>query len=537
MSTSPIYFIGKGAEDSTEASMNSLGGKAFNLMRLANMGLSVPPAFVLGTEVCRSYFEEDERLPENFHTWLQVGLDWLHRTTGNRFGGPRRPLILSLRSGAPVSMPGMMETILNIGTNDATVQHLIGSTGNPRLAWDSYRRLIQQFAEVVYGAPAAPFQQVVEKYVQKEALLGPEELDTEALRVITHEFLDIFRSLTGRPFSQDPLEQLSLAAEAVLRSWGSSKAVEYRRQNKIDPKLGTAVIAQAMVFGNAGGRSGAGVGFTRNPSSGHDELYLDFLFNAQGEDVVSGRFAVSDSDGLAQMLPSVHEELERMRPILEKEFENVQDFEFTVQDGKLFFLQCREAKRTPWAALQFAVDFVEKGLIPPDEGLKQLNSYDLSRIERIRLIPNEDTVPIASAIPASIGVAVGTIAFDPTRAKQMSEAGQSVILVRENIETDDIDGIAKSDGILTATGARTSHAAVVARQLSKVCLVGCTALRTQPETRRCEIAGRSFTEGDYLSLDGDSGEIYPGQLEIWREKPNELLDQVESWREMSTSFE
>jgi pyruvate,orthophosphate dikinase len=523
-----IYFIGGGAAAAPGAAAARLGHKAYNLLRMAALGLPVPPAFAIDTSLCRAFFAADGRMPPAGTEFLAAGIHWLEGATGATFGGARQPLLVSVRSGAAVSMPGMMDTVLNVGLTDATVQSLIRATGNPRLAWDSYRRLIQSYAEVVRGCPPEPFTRAVERFVASGSWNGPEEFDTGTLKALADEFLDLVHPLTGSPFPQDPRVQLAEAVEAVLRSWNSPRAVAYRRLHRLPEDAGTAVTVQAMVFGNAGGTSGAGVGFTRNPATGVDELYVDYLPGTQGEDVVSGRFAVRDARYLALVLPKVHAELARIKPILEREFKDIQDFEFTVQEGGLYLLQTRSGKRTPWAAVRIAVDLVNEGLIDPATALERLAEIDLAAVSRVRLDAAGE--PIARGIPASTGVAVGRAAFNPRQARTMARNGDAAILIRGGTQAADIEGIAAAEGILTAQGCRTSHAAVVARQLGKVCVVGCEGLRIDDNEKTCTIGGQAFVPGDLLAIDGDTGAVFAGQVAVRRERPEAALARISAWR-------
>lgn len=525
-----LFFILPNRIASSLPRIEEIGSKAHGLMRLARLGLPVPPAFVLGTALCRDYFARDSKLREDTRELLAQGLARLEEATTCHFGGARRPLLVSVRSGAPVSMPGMMETVLNIGLSEQSVHGLIRATGNPRQAWDCYRRLVRDFSEVVYGAEVGPFDQLVERSCSDEKLAHAGDLDSLALGRIVQESLEVALALTGQPFPQDPMEQLLAAVEAVFRSWQSDKAKAYRRINGIDDGLCTAATVQAMVFGNAGGTSGAGVGFTRDPATGDNQLYLDFLFNAQGEDIVSGRRLVHESDELPRRLPAVSAALVRMKAMLEAEFRDMQDFEFTVENGRLFLLQTRNGKRTPWAALRMAIDMVRQNLIDPKEALHRLDGLALDRLERVRLANGAGAQAVASATPASVGVAIGAVAFDPSRAVALAAEGRPVILVRDEISTADIDGIAAAAGVLTAVGGRTSHAAVVARQLGKVCLVGCQDLRIDANAKTCMIGERHFREGDALTLDGDTGRIYAGSLPVMRERPVAELAELARWR-------
>jgi pyruvate,orthophosphate dikinase len=527
----------RGAESAGAAgatpSAATMGAKAYGLLRLAQLGLSVPPAFVLGTAVCREYFAGGGRLPDITRELLTRGLSRLEAATGRGFGDTRRPLLVSVRSGAAISMPGMLQTILNIGLCEHTLGGLLRASGNPHQVRDCYRRLIRDFAEVAHGADAARFDALAARHCTEQGLAGASELDSAALGQIAEESLELTLALTGQPFPQDPMQQLLRAVEAVFRSWNDEKARQYRHANGIDDAMGTAVTVQAMVFGNSGGSSGAGVGFTRDPATGENRPYIDFLFNAQGEDVVSGRHAGHETVSLSQRLPLVAAELARMQGVLEGEFHDMQDFEFTVETGRLYLLQTRAGKRTPWAALRIAVDMVNEKLISPDEALTRLDGVPLEALERARLSDPLGVLPLATATPAGIGVASGTIVFDPARVAGFAAGGKSVILVRPDISTADIAGIAAAQGILTAAGSRTSHAAVVARQLGKVCLVNCSMLRVLPNESSCMIGDTRLREGDALTLDGDTGRIYPGLLPVVRERPTAALAEVAAWRSRS----
>ncbi len=499
------------------------GNKAWNLMLMAQAGLPVPPAFVLPTSWCQP--EQRPLLTET----LDAGITALETATGLGFGATRRPLLLSVRSGAAVSMPGMMETVLDVGLNLETVQGLIRLTGNPRLAWDSFRRLVQGYAEVVADLPTAPFDALVAAAMLRADADTERELDHRDLRALTMALLECYRTLTGKAFPTDPREQLRAAAEAVFRSWNAPKATSYRRMNNISDDAGTAVTVQTMVFGNAGGASGAGVGFTRNPATGARELYFDFQFNGQGEDVVAGRQKLHDNDRLRVVLPTVWAKLNDICHALEALFGDAQDFEFTVQSGALFLLQSRRAKRTDWAALAIAVDMVSEGLLTQADGLARLDGIDLKTVVRTSFAPPVSAV-LAVAQVASIGVASGAIALDPDAVKRLAAAGTPAILVRRETVTSDIEGMALAAGILTASGGRTSHAAVVARQLGKVCLVACPDLEIDMDHRQCRIGGTVLHENDFLSLDGNTGSVHAGRLGLVTERPERALKVIAGWR-------
>ena len=525
-----VYLIGPGAALAAGASPDEMGFKAYNLARMAAVGMPVPAAFVLSTAFCQDYYAAKGALPEGFRDLLRGNLRELERISGLSFGGERRPLLVSVRSGAAVSMPGMLDTVLNVGLNDVTVAGLVRMTGNPRLAWDSYRRLIQSYAEVVHGAKPDAFDEARVRSLKAACLPGSNELDFIALRELAGEYLDIYRELTGESFPQSPQDQLTAAAEAVFRSWSGKKALEYRRIHRLRGVSGTAVCVQTMVFGNSGGTSGSGVAFTRDPATGENTLYMDFLFNAQGDDVVSGRNELGDRGQIGALLPEVTQQIEALRARLEIEFGDLQEFEFTVQNGQLYMLQTRSGKRTPLAALRIAVEMVAEGLLEPAAAMERLKGCKLQSIQTEAIRPKDGQAPLARAIPAGVGVAVGEIALDSETARRRAAAKKAVILVREDISTDDVAGIAGAEGILTARGGRTAHAAVVARQMGKVCLVGCRELSIDLAKRSCTIGGKPLREGQVIALDGGAGGVYAGAVDIVRAKPERELAAVASWR-------
>ncbi len=524
-----VYLIGcSGAAASAgQASPQTMGSKAWNLLRMVQMSLPVPPAFVLGTHYC---VDRAARERASSPALWSVGLRALERATGLALGAASRPLLLSVRSGAPVSMPGMMETILNIGLCDATAGGFLRQTGNPRLVWDAYRRLVAMYGEVVAGLPGQIFDEA------STALAGSRderELDFAELRELTHRFLEVYARAAGRPFPQEPGVQLAGAIEAVLASWRSPKACEYRRLNGIPDTLGTAVTVQSMVFGNMGGQSGAGVGFTRDPATGEALLWVDFLFNAQGEDVVSGRRIAHGHDKLAAVLPGVWQALQDAVRQLERAFADMQDFEFTVQDGRLFLLQTRVGKRTPYAAARIALDMFDEGLIGADLARERTAGLDREALALPRIVASSGAPlePLARAASASNGVAVGEIALDEARAVARRAAGVPFVLVRGDAETSDIAALESAAGLLTQRGARTSHAAVVARQLGKVCLVGCAELQIDDAARTIKLGETTLREGELLTLDGNEGVVYAGAIQTKVEYPRELLARLESLRQ------
>jgi pyruvate,orthophosphate dikinase len=507
----------------------TVGSKAHNLMRLARCGLPVPPGFVLGTDLTQAYLARGSAALDGLEAVLEQELEHLAEATGRRFGDAKRPLLVSVRSGAPVSMPGMMETILDVGLTETTLRGLIRLTGNPRLALDCRRRLIEQFAEVVHGASPQPFEKLLAEKLAKDSFSRCDELDSEALRELVDAFGECFTAITAQEFPTDPMVQLKASVEAVLKSWMSERARSYRALNGLSDAMGTAVTVQMMVFGNAGPASGSGVGFTRSPADGSDELYVDFLANAPGEDVVAGRRAALGTAALERRAPEAYRQLQSFKGRLEQEFGDMQDFEFTVEQGRLYMLQTRTGKRTPLAALRIAHDLVRQGLISPADGIERLQGIDLDAIAVCELAPPKDAKPMARAVAASTGVAVGAVVLDPARIADLKRSGKAIVLLRQSAETADVAALAEVEALVTAVGARTSHAAVVARQMGKVCLVGCRELAIDAGLRSACFGDVPVREGDVISVDGASGAIYLGELPVRRDKPAELLAAVRGW--------
>lgn len=520
-----LYLIASGnTPPHHKPTRDNMGSKAFNLLRMADIGLPVPPALVIGTHYTKS---PDECMLPVF----TVGLPALQEAAGLVIGDPRKPLIVSVRSGAPVSMPGMMETLLNIGLCDQTIAGLLRQTGNPRLVWDAYRRLIASYGEVVAGLPACVFEDEIERATE-----GRDErlLDFKEMRDLTHQFLSIYQLHAGGAFPQDVNEQLSGAIRAVFASWHAKKAQEYRKLKQIDPAMGTAVTIQCMVFGNSGGHAGAGVGFTRDPMTGERQLWLDFLANAQGEDVVSGRRNAHGHQVLANVAPDAWRKLQESAQALEREFTDMQDFEFTVQDGLLHMLQTRSGKRTPLASARIALDLMDEGLIDATTALERTAELREEDLGTLRLAsrgkPDAAVEPLGQAIPASSGVVSGEIALDGERMAARAGAGASIVLVRQDAQTSDIAALELALGLLTQRGARTAHAAVVARQLGKVCLVGCESLRIDLSARTLQIGKTVLHEGDVITLDGNDGAIYPGAVAAVMVPDKALLKRLQALR-------
>lgn len=524
-----FYLVAAGASADAhrhKASRDSMGSKAFNLLRMADVGLPVPPALVIGTHYVTC---PDECMLPVF----AVGLPALEQASGLTFGDERRPLIVSVRSGAPVSMPGMMETLLNIGLCDQTVPGLLRRTGNPRLVWDAYRRLIAGFGEVVAGLPAALFDEQIERVAQGR---DERQLDFHELRDLTRRFLSLYQEQAGYAFPQDGRLQLSLAIRAIFASWNSPKAQTYRRLHQIDPAIGTAVTIQAMVFGNSGTHSGAGVGFTRDPTTGDKCLWVDYLANAQGEDVVSGRRKAHGHEALAALAPQAWRRLEEATQALELEFLDMQDFEFTVQDGVLYLLQARSGKRTPLAAARIALDLLDEQVIDAATAMERTHALPEDALATLRLTTPAGSAsaiaPLARAVPACSGVVAGELALDGERVSARAAAGAATVLVRQDAETGDIAALELARGLLTQRGARTAHAAVVARQLGKVCLVGCDGLKIDLVARTVRLGDLTLREGDLITLDGNDGAVYAGALDSVRVPDEALLARLRALRAM-----
>jgi pyruvate,orthophosphate dikinase len=531
-STDDLLYI-SGSASSPLITSALAGSKAAKLWLMAKLGLDVPPAFVLPTTLCAGVNARDGKALEALETGLAKGMAWLEKRCGRRFGDSRAPLLVSVRSGAPLSMPGMLKTVLDIGLNEESVHGLIRLSGNPRLAFDSYRRLIQSYAEVVGQKPSTPFDRSLASMVARERAESEAELDSEALERLSTEYHALAIQEGCAP-PEDPREQLLQAARAVFQSWLSARAVEYRRLNRLEDLPGTSVTVQAMVFGNSGARSGSGVVFSRNPATGDNELYLDFLIDAQGEDVVSGRRTPIDAQLLQARLPHVARQLVDGVRRIEGECRDAQDVEFVVEDGHLYFLQTRTAKRTPLAALRIAVAMAHEGLIGEPTALARVAELDPSALAMSHFA--EPAPTLATAISAGPGVASGRAVFDSQRATELAKAGEPVILVRPDTSTEDIAGLAAAIGILTSVGGRTAHAAVVARQLGKICLVGCHDLAIDELHRKASIGDTCIAEGDWLSLDGDAGLVTLGKRSIVSQLPSELSE-IEIWRRRTAQGE
>jgi pyruvate,orthophosphate dikinase len=511
-----VYSFGGGTAEGDGKMRDVLGGKGAGLAEMSKAGVPVPPGFTISTEVCSLFFENGNRIPSGVDEQIQAGLEKLQHQMGKKLGGLDDPLLLSVRSGAKFSMPGMMNTILNLGLNDDTTEGLARKTGNPRFAYDCYRRFIQMFGEVALHIDMAKFDHIFDSRKAKVKAKLDTDLSAEDLKAIIGDYKKLVKKETGKDFPQNAFEQLSLARDAVFNSWNTPKAIYYRRMEKIPDSIGTAANVQAMVFGNMGNHSATGVGFTRNPSTGEKVFYGEFLVNAQGEDVVAGIRTPQPIAELEQVMPEAYGQLREITSNLERHYRDVQDFEFTIEEGKLYMLQTRNGKRTGPAAVRIAVDMVEEGLISKREAILRVGPNQLDQLLHPVLDPGtrKGLQRIASGLPASPGAAVGRAAFSSEDAVHLAAKGP-VILVRKETTPDDIHGMDVSKGILTAVGGLTSHAAVVARGMGRPCVVGASSVAVDEARKQATILfeGKKLIlkEGDWISLDGTLGEVYLGQ--------------------------
>ena len=509
--TRSVYFFGNGKADGTRDMKQTLGGKGANLAEMTNLGVPVPPGFTIAASRCIDYLERGA-IPDELRAEVAEALARLEETSGKRFGEPERPLLVSVRSGAAVSMPGMMETILNLGLNDSTVEGLARASDNPRFAYDSYRRFLQMYADVVLDVPSTRFEQLLGAKRLTAGVATDAELSADALQALVGEYKAVIRHATGADFPMDPHVQLWGAIEAVWRSWTLRKAVDYRKVNGIPHTLGTGVNIVSMVFGNMGDDSGTGVAFTRDPSTGERRFYGEFLVNAQGEDVVAGIRTPLHIDEMATHLPGAYAQLLETQDRLERHFADMQDIEFTVERGTLYLLQTRTGKRTTAAALRIAIDMVNEGLIGQEEAVRRLQPNQLDQLLHRVISPTVRAMPFAVGLPASPGAASGVAVFDPDAAEARAARGEHVILVREETTPEDFHGIVAARAVLTARGGMTSHAAVVARGMGKCAIVGCTAIHVSHEGRHLVAGDVTIREGDWITLDGATGRVFVGDL-------------------------
>lgn len=522
-----VYLFREGNADMR----NLLGGKGANLAEMTNLGLPIPPGFTVTTEACTDYYNHGRSISEEIQIQIFDALALLEEKLGKKFGDTENPLLVSVRSGARASMPGMMDTILNLGLTDISVEGFAKRTGNPRFAYDSYRRFIQMFSDVVMEVPKSLFERVIDEIKEDRKVHFDTELTAEDLKEVIRRFKEIYKEKMGEEFPQEPRVQLMEAVKAVFRSWDNERAIVYRRMNDIPGDWGTAVNVQSMVFGNMGNTSGTGVAFTRNPSTGAKGIYGEYLINAQGEDVVAGIRTPQPITRLEEDLPECYEEFLKIANRLEEHYRDMQDMEFTIEDGKLYFLQTRNGKRTAQAALQIACDLVDEGMITPQEAVSRIEAKSLDQLLHPAFDPDalkKGTV-MGQALPASPGAAAGKIYFNAEEAKEAHETGERVILVRLETSPEDIEGMHAAEGILTVRGGMTSHAAVVARGMGTACISGCGDIVIDEKKKQFTLGGKTYFEGDYISLDGSTGKIYDGDIQTQEASISGNFGRIMSW--------
>lgn len=507
-----VYFFGKGNAEGNAKMRDLLGGKGANLAEMNLLGIPVPPGFTLSTQACAFFYESGQKWPGGLEEEIQANLARLEEAMGLRFGDRNNPLLVSVRSGAAVSMPGMMDTVLNLGLNSEVVQGLIVKTENERFSWDAYRRFIQMFGNVVMGVNPSVFEHILEKKKKQVHVEQDTQLQANDLKDVVRQYKNAYQQETGEEFPQDPQEQLRKAINAVFKSWNNPRAIKYRDLNDIRSLLGTAVNVQAMVFGNMGETSGTGVCFTRDPSTGENKFYGEFLVNAQGEDVVAGIRTPEPLDQLKVKMSEIYKQLVKLREKLERHYRDMQDIEFTIQEGKLFLLQTRNGKRTAQAAARIAVELVREKLITNDEAILRLEAKQLDQLLHPTFDPCEKKEEMTRGLPASPGAATGRVVFNADDAEAEAKKGEAVILVRIETSPEDIGGMHAAQGILTARGGMTSHAAVVARGMGKCCVAGAGDLQINYSAKEFRVKGQVIREGDFISLDGSLGAVYKGKV-------------------------
>ncbi|HEY3012457.1 MAG TPA: pyruvate, phosphate dikinase [Gemmatimonadales bacterium] len=523
-----VYSFGQGRADGTAAMKEILGGKGAGLAEMTTLGIPVPPGFTIASNLCIHYLE-NHQFPKRLQAQVENALQRLEAATGKHLGDGDNPLLVSVRSGAAVSMPGMMETILNLGLNDVTVEGLTRQSGNPRFAWDSYRRFVQMYGSVVFELSKKPFEQILDEHKQRCRIERDIDLPVEEMQAIVRRFKQHVRAESGREFPAEPLDQLWGAIAAVFESWNTRRAIDYRKLHDIPDSMGTAVNVVAMVFGNLGEDSGTGVAFSRDPSTGEQSLYGEYLLNAQGEDVVSGSRTPLPISKLKDQLPHAYQELERVGRTLERHFRDVQDMEFTIERGNLYMLQTRRAQRSGHAAVRIACDMVDEGLISEQEAVARIPPNDLNQLLHPTIDPQSRLDLLTTGLPASPGAACGTVVFDADEAVRLSRAGQSVILVRRETSPEDFHGMVTAKAILTARGGMTSHAAVVARGMGKPCVAGAQALQVDEKASRLSVNGRSLGEGDWITVDGSTGKVFAGQAALIAPELSGNFNRVMRW--------
>jgi len=524
-----VYFFGNAKAEGRGEMKDLLGGKGANLHDMTSMGLPVPPGFTITTETCKDYNDGGQKLPKGMMEEVKVGLAKIEKASGKVFGDPSNPLLVSARSGAKMSMPGMMDTVLNIGLNDEVVEGMARLANNPRFAQDSYRRLINMFGDTVMGVDHEHFEHELSQVKQAKGVQQDTDLSTEDLKEVVERYKRIYQQHVGSEFPQEPLVQLEHAIEAVFKSWMGDRAIRYRELNDIHGLLGTAVNVQAMVFGNMGDDCATGVAFTRNPSTGENHFYGEFLVNAQGEDVVAGIRTPIPCDEMGKWSTKSWKELLHIKDVLEKRYKDVQDFEFTIEKGKLYMLQTRNGKRTAAAAVRIAVEMVKERLIDERTAILRVDPASLDQLLHPTFNPKAERNVIAKGLPASPGAAVGKIAFTAEEAEQRVAAGEQIILVRRETEPADIGGMHVSEGILTSTGGMTSHAAVVARGMGTPCVAGAGALHIDAKNKSLTVNGKTYGTQDWLSLDGGTGEVMEGQVATMEASLSGPFAQIMKW--------
>ena len=520
--------------EGSAAMRNLLGGKGCNLAEMTNLGMPIPQGFTVTTEACTEYYNCGKQISDEIQEQIFEAITWMEGINGKKFGDTEDPLLVSVRSGARASMPGMMDTILNLGLNDVAVEGFAKKTGNPRFAYDSYRRFIQMYSDVVMEVPKSYFEKIIDEMKEAKGVHFDTDLTADDLKELAEKFKAVYKeAMNGEEFPQDPKEQLMGAVKAVFRSWDNPRAIVYRRMNDIPGDWGTAVNVQTMVFGNKGETSGTGVAFTRNPSTGEKGIYGEYLINAQGEDVVAGVRTPQPISKLAEDLPECYEEFMNLAMKLENHFRDMQDMEFTIEEGKLYFLQTRNGKRTAPAAIQIACDLVDEGMITPEEAVCRIEAKSLDQLLHPTFVPEalKAGEVIGSALPASPGAAAGKVYFTADEAKDAGKGGRGerVILVRLETSPEDIEGMHAAQGILTVRGGMTSHAAVVARGMGTCCVSGCGEIKINEEAKVFELGGYTFHEGDYISLDGSTGKIYKGDIATQEATVSGNFERIMEW--------
>jgi pyruvate,orthophosphate dikinase len=508
---------------------NLLGGKGAGVAEMTKAGLPVPPGFTITTGACNAYYDSGRKFPEGLWEQALAALKEVEKQTGKKFGDPASPLLVSVRSGARESMPGMMDTVLNLGLNEQTLQGVMKATGNERFAYDSFRRFIQMFSKIVLDIEAEKFEHILDDEKQKVGARLDTDLTAQDMGRVAQRYQDLVKKQTGKPFPSDPLDQLRLAIEAVFRSWNNERAITYRDYYKIPHDLGTAVNVQTMAFGNMGNDSGTGVAFTRDPSTGERKLFGEYLLNAQGEDVVAGIRTPKPISQLQDELPEVYAQFQKIAEQMERHYKDMQDLEFTVERGRLYMLQTRSGKRSAAAAVKIAVDMVAEGLIGKDDAVRRVEPGHVEALLHRQIDPAAKVRVIAKGLNASPGAAVGKAVFDSDRAEELAKNGERVVLVRQETNPDDVKGMIAAQGVLTARGGATSHAAVVARQIGKPCVAGCEMLRVDVDARQFSADGVVVKEGDEIAINGTTGEVILGAVPLIEPTMSGDLKQLLSW--------